>query len=126
HRLGLAALSPDEQVVYHVTNFDTEILMSGLSGYLHTHCADCASQTVEALARIGTHESAAILRRACALFPGGVPPTDTEARREQLAEFTEEQLAELDSLDEAYQARPDGLGDKFDAFCDSVIKTDSD
>ena len=116
HRLGYDVLTQAEQVVFHITNCDTEISMSGVSGYLHTHYADCASQAVEALVKIGALKSAEILRRACALFPSGVPPTDTEARRERLAEFTEEQLAELDSLDRDYQARPDDLGDKFEAF----------
>ncbi len=120
-RMGFAALSPDDQVVFHVANLETEVSMGGLESYFETEDADCATRAAAALDAIGAPQSAELLREACALFPGGSAPADTDARREQLAEFTDEQLGRLETLDAAFQARPDGLDARFETFCSRVV-----
>lgn len=90
----------------------------GFDGFFGWSGADVVA-TIAALELIGAHRTAAIVRRAAAKFPNGVPPVDPDARRAVLLDlvypngdaFEAEDAAflryeeDLESLVAAYEAK---------------------
>jgi hypothetical protein len=113
---GALALNRAERVVFLIVDLDATATMEGLHGYYHSAAGEWAAEGADALDEIGAHESAAILREVNALFPGGAPARDREARRDQLAGLPDAALERLEALGARFLAYPDGLGGKLEQY----------
>jgi Domain of unknown function (DUF4375) len=70
---------------------------------------DHARETVEALRMIGAAHTASLVERALAVFPGGAPSPDRDARVAEVEALSDDQRARWDELDEAFYRYDDDL-----------------
>ncbi len=84
-RDGYEALPQVERDLYDVNRFHFECVCGGLGVFFTNSSGMHWRQTIDALGRVGAVRAQTVLRRACALFPGGHPPADHVAL-EQLAD----------------------------------------
>lgn len=103
----LEELSPAEQVVALTINLDDQVQNGGLVQYFDNSYGDHAGFTLDALLSIGAEGPADAYRRALSVFPGGVPPVDTEERSKIVSSLTEDQFDFLNKLDEIYYSHSD-------------------
>jgi hypothetical protein len=75
------------EVARLVQALEDEVNNGGFDQYFFNSAGNEAAQAIEALVAIGADKTAAILRRACARFPAGMPPTEWSTRQEQLLEI---------------------------------------
>ena len=115
-RVGTHSLLPSERVIFLVSELDTSIAMHGIDDYFDQHRGCDALDAADALEHIGALESAALIREACRVFPGGEPPRDWEERRRLLSQLPSAALDRLHQLSDAYSEYPDDLGAKFEDF----------
>ena len=116
-RSGAHSLPQMERVIFYVSELDTSIQMHGIDDYFDQHRGGDALEAADALEHIGAVESAALIREACRVFPGGEPPRDWEERRRLLSQLPSAALDRLHHLSDAYSEYPDDLGTKFEDFC---------
>lgn len=116
YREGVGALNDPQRVAFLVVELDAMATMKGLSGYYDSASGDWAEECAGALDRIGAPESARLIREANALFAGGAPARDWEARRDQLSQLAVEAKAGLDAIGTRFLSYPDGLGGKLEHF----------
>ena len=76
------ALSDTERDVYNMKNLIDSVNGAGLLSYYETYSADYAEDLIEDLYNSGMEEIASIIESANAIFPGGCPPADLDARIE--------------------------------------------
>ena len=79
-----SASSPG-QVERLIDRLEAEVNNGGFDQFFFNQAGDQAEATVRALETVGARKTAEIVRKACAKFPGGMPPTDRFARQELLA-----------------------------------------
>lgn len=78
-----ATLSRDD-VQMLVGELEAEVNNGGFDQFFFNEAGNRVVETIEALEAIGAHKTADIVRRACARFPGGMPPAAWFARQEVL------------------------------------------
>ena len=76
------SLSDTERAVYNMKNLIDSVNGAGLLSYYETYSADYAEDLIEDLYNSGMDEIASIVESANAIFPGGCPPADLDARIE--------------------------------------------
>lgn len=110
-RTGEGSLCASEAALRYVWALEGEVTNGGLDQYFFNSSGDRARQALEGLDLIGAASTAAILRRACALFGEAGPSPDREARWNQMDRWTPEDKKVLSVLDDEFLAYPDPLAD---------------
>ena len=103
------SLTPAEQTFHVVWSFEAELNNGGFDQFFFNSAGDYAPQTIAALEQIGASSGADILRRACALFPGGMPNPRRDVRQDQLENITDQNEAAFEKLDAEFYAYPDDI-----------------
>ena len=67
-----------------VDDLEAEVNTGGFDAYFFNSAGDRAGDVIVALTKIGATRTAGIVRRACARFPGGMPPVERFSRQELL------------------------------------------
>ncbi len=91
-----------------VEELEAQVNNGGFDQYFFNSSGGNAAATIEALDALGAHKTAAIVRRACAKFPGGMPPKDWDERQEVLETVSPDSEAFEDD-DEAFLKYEDDL-----------------
>jgi len=99
---GLAALDEREQTLFLVWSFTAEVDNGGFEQFFFNSGGGYASETVDALERIGAADVGALLRRAIDLFPHAVVPRELEARNAALDQLGDDADERFDELLKAY------------------------
>jgi hypothetical protein len=111
-----ARQSRPQKVFSAIWALESEVNNGGFSQYFFNSSNDSAEFVVEALNAIDAPQTADICRRAIqAAFPAGLPQTP-EAVRTQAADFSDEILVKLESLDQEFFSYPHNLTDLLFAF----------
>lgn len=76
------SLSEKERAAYNMKNLIDYVNGDGLLSYYEAYCADYCEDLVEDLYNCGMDEIASVIESANAIFPGGCPPADLDARIE--------------------------------------------
>ena len=97
-----------DEVERLVAELEAEVNNGGFDQYFFNSAGDETVATIEALEVIAANKTAAIVRRACAKFPGGMPPSDRDARQTLLEEVSPDGHA-FEAEDDAFSAYEDGL-----------------
>jgi uncharacterized protein DUF4375 len=87
-----------------VGELEAEVNNGGFDQFFFNSAGDNASKTIEALEVIGAQKTAAIVRRACAKFPSGMPPADRNARQALLLDVVSPEGDAFEAEDEAFYA----------------------
>jgi hypothetical protein len=67
-----------------VEALEAEVTNGGFDQFFFSSAGDRTRETIDALGAIDAHQTAGIVRRAAAKFPGGLPPEDRFARQRLL------------------------------------------
>jgi hypothetical protein len=84
-RRGFESLGPRNRVFFLVGYLVDQVLSGGVGSFYANPSAGYVVQTPEALEVIRAERAAALVRKMNALFPGGAPAGDLEARARQLS-----------------------------------------
>ena len=115
--VGVGNISTPEQTLFHVSCIFFEVDLGSFAGYYNNSAGNHASAAVAALEAIGAVQTAAIVRRANALFPGGNPSPDREEPAQQLKTVERESAELLDSItSEFYHRTGEDIDDLMEAF----------
>jgi hypothetical protein len=96
-----------EQIVDLIRWLDAEVDNGGFHQFFNNSAGDKTADTIAALEEIGAINAAGIVRRAAAMFPGGMPPGNRDERMKILwREFPDPKI--FDPLNEEFYAYPDG------------------
>jgi hypothetical protein len=106
---GWDSLSPAEQIFACVWQLEAEVNNGGFDQFYSDSAGDHAAETVAALERIGAGHTAAVVRRANALFGIGGPPRDRDTREDALDQVREDREGEFEELDSAFYEYKDNL-----------------
>jgi hypothetical protein len=107
---GLEKLEKRDRFIWDVSLACTEYMNGGIRQVFRNSSGDRISQTIEAFDAIGAGTSASILRKCCALFPGGMPSTDQGKRREQIALIEKKNQSAIKQFDGSlFNENVDGL-----------------
>lgn len=87
---GFDSLTRSEQWFYAICWFIRETNCNALHGYFFNHAGAHCRLALHGLELVGAVETAAILRRAIALFPAGEVPVDHAARQGALGDLGED------------------------------------
>ena len=111
-----AEQSLPQKVFSAIWAVESEVNNGGFSQYFINSSAESASFVVEALETIGAPKTASICSRAIATaFPTGLPAT-VEVIRSIAADFPDEILEKLETLDQEFFAYPHNLTDLLFAY----------
>jgi hypothetical protein len=97
-----------QEVVDLIDAVEGEVNNGGFHQFFYNNAGDNTMETIQALETIGATKMADIVRRAAAMFPGGVPPKDRFARQDVLLE-TFPRAEAFESLNDEFFAYPDDL-----------------
>jgi hypothetical protein len=104
---GYHSFTPGERLYFFTWWFFAETNGGGLHQFFYNDAGAYAEDVLEGLERIGGTQTAGILRRTMAIFPGSRLPTDILERREALCDLPDELqwdlLGELNT--ELFQSR---------------------
>ena len=81
---GFESLTEPERVLVRVWDAVGQIENGGFDQFFYNSSGDFAAEAVTALESIGAANKAAIVKRAIALFPDGLPPRNRDERIEAL------------------------------------------
>ena len=76
------SLSSEERAIFNIKNVIDAVNGAGLLSFYENYCGDFAQDAVDDLYGAGMDEAASIIENANAIFPGGCPPEDVDARIE--------------------------------------------
>jgi len=107
--LGCTGLSPAEAAFCRVMWLEASIDNGGFSAFFGGSHGDFASETLDALSRIGASDTASLLRDAMALFGPNGPSRDPVTRNQELSRFRPPARAKLSELDEAFYSQEEKL-----------------
>ena len=97
-----------QQVADLVRALEDEVNNGGFHPFFYNNAGDNTMETIQALEAIGAFKMADILKRAAAMFPGGMPPKERFARQDVLlAKFPH--AAAFNGLNEEFYDYPDDL-----------------
>jgi glycosyltransferase involved in cell wall biosynthesis len=119
-RERLVGPSPNSSMALHavqrlIEELDAEVNNGGFDQFFFNVAGDHAATTVQALETVGALETADIVRRACARFPGGMPPANRNARQELLEKLSPDSGA-FEQEDADFLAYPDDLASLVAAY----------
>lgn len=97
-----------QEVVDLVNAVEGEVNNGGFHQFFYNNAGDNTMETIQALEIIGAKNMADIVRRAAAMFPGGMPPKDRFARQDVLLEKYPRAEA-FESLNDEFFAYPDDV-----------------
>ncbi|GAA4463086.1 DMP19 family protein [Novipirellula rosea] len=117
--VGFGSLTPAEQTFHAVWWFEAELNNGGFDQFFFNSAGDLTSNTIEALELIGASACAAIVRRACALFPRSVPSQDRDTRQGELETITDANEDAFEKLDAEFYAYPEDIAGLLTAYWDS-------
>jgi hypothetical protein len=103
--IGYSELSERERTVFNVSWLDTEVNNGGFHQFFWNPSGDRTSDTLRSLAMIGAEYTKSLLQRACEAFPAGQLEVDQRARHVQLDQLSDDQVAVLDKISDAYGDR---------------------
>jgi Domain of unknown function (DUF4375) len=89
---------------------EAEINNGGFDQFFFNSAGDKTAETIEALAAIGAHHTANIVRRAASRFPGGMPSPDRDKRQEDLERISPDSDA-FEDEDQAFYEYKDNLSE---------------
>ena len=101
-----------------VKALEDEVNDGGFDQFFYNNAGDNTAETIEALKSIGALKTADILRRAAAMFPGGMPPRERYARQGVLLQKFPDAKG-FEELNDEFYAYPDDLA-SFLAKCKST------
>jgi hypothetical protein len=105
----------NEEVRELIEALEAEVNNGGFDQFFFNSAGDNSRSTIEALEMVGAKRTAEIVRRACARFPGGMPPEDRFTRQDALEEVSpESDVFERD--DDAFLAYEEDLAGLVAAF----------
>ena len=107
--LSCVGLSPAETAFCRVMWLEASVDNGGFAAFFSSSYGDFASETLEALSRIGAFDAAALLREAIALFGPSGSSHDPVARNEELDRLGPGADAKLSRLDEAFYSQEEAL-----------------
>src|SRR5258706_11228761 len=81
---GFAESRPAERIVWCVSALEAEVNNGGFSLFFMNSAGDLATETVDALSRIGAHKTVALVKEAMAVFPSPGPAAAHQSRKAQL------------------------------------------
>jgi predicted outer membrane lipoprotein len=116
-RIGFDRLSPSEAALLDVGMLQAEVNNGGFDQYFGNSSGDRARGALAGLEAIGAEKTAAIARRAMAVFGSQGPPPARQARWEQMQGWKPELEAMLDALDEEFYRDPDPLAELMERHC---------
>ncbi len=119
---GFEALNTDEKTIYLIANLDSEIAINGLLGYYWNSAGDYASETIEALSKIGCSISAELLKKANELFPNKQPARNRIERFEQMKLLSNNDETAIQQIGHLLLDFPDNLGLNLDEFIFKHLK----
>jgi hypothetical protein len=97
-----------QEVADLVRALEDEVNNDGFDQFFYNNASDNPIETIQALEAIGAFKMADIVKRAAAMFPGGMPPKERFARPGVLlAKFPD--AAAFNGLDEEFCEYPDDL-----------------
>lgn len=102
---GLQFATRGQQAVYAVWWTQSEVGNGGFAQYFNNSTGMVVCHARDGLLHIGATELAAVVERAMALFPGGMPPADRAKRRALLHKLASGAFAAID--DEFYACAGD-------------------
>ena len=103
------ALTAKEEAVYQVSWLMTEVDNGGFHQYYYNSSGNTAMETAALLRKIGAPQTAKLVEAGCDLFPDDSPAKDLKKRREQLQEFTLDQIEALRDLEQRFYSRREDL-----------------
>ena len=106
---GFAESRPAERIVWCVSELEAEVNNGGFSLFFMNSAGDLATETVDALSRIGAHKTMALVKEAMAVFPSPGPAVSRVSREAQLAALPPTAQATWTRLDQEFFAYPDDL-----------------
>jgi hypothetical protein len=98
-----------QQVVGLIEAFEAEINNGGFDQFFFNSLSDNTSEIIEALQVVGAVKTAAILKKAAAKFPGGMPPKDRFERQDLLLEQVSPEADAFQELDKEFYSSPENL-----------------
>jgi hypothetical protein len=101
--------SKPQQVFSAVWGLESEVNNGGFAQWFENSAGEMAVETEAALRAIGAYRAAAIVARAVAVFPGGAPPRDHDARQRRLRAASEKARSTWEGLDQEFFKYPDDL-----------------
>jgi hypothetical protein len=101
--------SKPQQVFSAVWGLESEVNNGGFAQYFENSTGEMALDTEAALRAIGAHRAAGIVAKAVAVFPGGAPPRDHDARQRLLDSVSDEARSAWENLDQEFFKYPDDL-----------------
>ena len=91
-----------------IDELEAEVNNGGFHQYFYNSAGDHTAETIQALEAIGALHMTDIVRRAAAMFPGGMPPKDCFTRQDILLKLFSDATGFQD-LDDEFYAYPDDL-----------------
>ena len=88
---------------------EDEVNNGGFDQFFFNSAGDEAAQIIQALEAVGASKTAAIVRKACAKFPGGMPPTDRFIRQEVLLDVVSPDSEAFEQEDSDFLAYEEDL-----------------
>jgi hypothetical protein len=104
-----------EKVVDLIVWLDLEVDNGGFHQFFNNSAGDMAADTIIALETIGAVQTANILQRATAMFPGGMPPQNRDERVAILWKLFPDPKV-FYPLNEEFYAYPDDLLRRLEEF----------
>lgn len=92
---GFESLTPGERSAFALSWLYIEVNNGGLHQFFFNDAGKLAADALRGLEFLGAQGTAGILRRAMAVFPGGVVPADQGQRRELLCDLMTPEQEEL-------------------------------
>jgi len=106
---GYGSLTEPQKTIYAVWWLDADVNNGGFDQYFFNSWSDHYADALHGLDLIGAPQTAAILRRAIAVFPDTGPSTDREQRVAELAGLSEAVHNQFHSLTNEFYERPHDL-----------------
>jgi hypothetical protein len=116
HKNGFEALNDPQRVVFLIGEFATMMVMVGMADFYLALGGALADPVVASLERIGALNMAALIRWGNSLFPGGRPDPNPEILLQDVNSLSEEVRHHLNEIEIDFDAHPDDLGAKLEAF----------
>ena len=103
------------EVRHLVEKLEAEVNNGGFDQFFFNSAGNDSAAILAALEAIGAAKAAAIVRRACAKFPGGMPPSDWFVRQEVLEGVSPESDA-FEQEDQDFYKYEDKLQELVNAY----------
>lgn len=103
----LSELSDPQKKLVYVMNLEHHVATEGFTDYFACTCGRNAALAVSALREIGALRTARLLEKAMQEFGDKGPSRNTDVRKQQISEMTDEQLGSLDKLSERFRKDED-------------------